>query len=251
MSTTDLASAIGSYLDKSTGPVDRETVNVNDAERLVSSALGSVMVYSGLKRGSIGGLLVAGLGGGLIYRSYTGHCGIYKALGRTSARAASPGQYQTRGINVQEAITISKPADQLYAFWRKFENLPSFMNHLQSVTPLDDKSSRWVAKGPAGTNVSWDAEIINDQPNETIAWRSLPGARVDNSGSVRFLPAPDGQSTEVRVNLDYIPPGGVAGKWFAKLFGEAPDQSIHEDLRRFKMLMEAGEIATTDGQSHG
>jgi uncharacterized membrane protein len=127
------------------------------------------------------------------------------------------------------------------------------MRHLEAVTVLDGNRSHWVAKAPAiaGGKVEWDAEIINDEPNALIAWRSLANADVDNTGSVRFVPAPSERGTEVKVVIDYIPPAGRLGSWVAKLFGEEPQQQIQEDLRRFKRLMETGEVPTTQGQPKG
>src|SRR5207249_522508 len=142
---------------------------------------------------------------------------------------------------------------ELYEYWRKLENLPSIMSHLKEVRAIDEKRSHWIAKAPslAGGSVEWDAEIINDEPNALIAWRSLPGADVDNAGSVRFVPAPGDRGTEVKVVIDYIPPAGKVGSWVAKLFGEEPQQQIMEDLRKFKRVMETGEFATTKGQPRG
>ena len=114
-----------------------------------------------------------------------------------------------------------------------------------------EKRSHWTVKAPAGTTVEWDAEIINDEPNSLIAWRSLGNANVDNAGSVRFVPGPEGRGTEVRVVIDYIPPAGVVGKWVASLFGKNPASQIREDLRRFKRVMETGEVPTIDGQPVG
>jgi uncharacterized membrane protein len=125
------------------------------------------------------------------------------------------------------------------------------MDHLESVRILDGKRSHWVAKAPLGTSVEWDAEIINEEANELIGWRSLEGADVPNAGSVRFRPAPGGRGTEVRVNLEYNPPTGKLGAAFAKLLGEEPERQVEEDLRRFKQWMEAGEIPTTAGQPKG
>jgi uncharacterized membrane protein len=146
---------------------------------------------------------------------------------------------------------INKAPEELYRFWRNFENLPRFMNHLESVTPLGGDRSHWVAKAPAGARVEWDAEVYNEKENELIAWRSLEDADVNNAGSVRFRRAPNGRGTEVKVVLNYEPPGGKIGAAIAKLFGEEPGQQIEEDLHRFKQLMEAGEVPTTAGQSSG
>lgn len=156
-----------------------------------------------------------------------------------------------RSIRVQKSIMISRPREDVYRFWHDFENLPRFMKHLESVQVHGDKRSHWVARGPAGKRVEWDAEVIADQPNELIAWRSLEGADVENSGSVRFESAPGGRGTIVRVEMEYLPPAGVVGALVAKLFGEEPAQQVEEDLHRFKQLLEAGEIITTEGQPAG
>lgn len=226
-------------------------MNVNETERLISGLAGALLVNVGLKRASLGGLALAGLGGGLLYRAVSGHCGLYDALNVTSRRAAPPQRYFEHGIHVRYALTVERSADDLYAYWRKLGNLPMFMRHLKSVTVLDDTTSRWVARGPLGGDVMWDSQIINDEPGRLIAWKSLGNAQVDNAGSVRFLPAPGNRGTEVHVVLDYVPPGRTLGKWVAKLLGEEPQLQIEEDLHRFKQLMEAGEIPTITGQSRG
>jgi uncharacterized membrane protein len=152
---------------------------------------------------------------------------------------------------VIETITINKPLHEVYAFWRELGNLPRFMNHLLEVTESGEGRSRWTAKGPAGSQVTWEAEIIKERPDELIAWRSLPGATVENSGVVRFQAATGGRGTVVRVELHYHPPGGAAGATIAKLFGEAPEKQIPMDLLRVKQLLETGEIPRTDGQPAG
>lgn len=150
-------------------------------------------------------------------------------------------------VHAQAYIIIERSSEELYRYWRDFENLPRFMKHLESVRVTDDKRSHWVAKAPAGTTVEWDAEIVEDRPNELIAWRSLEGADVDNTGSVRFEPATAGRGTVVRVEIDYSPPGGVIGAGIAKLFGEEPEQQVREDLRRFKQVVETGEVVRSEG----
>jgi uncharacterized membrane protein len=136
--------------------------------------------------------------------------------------------------------------EEVYGFWRDFANLPRFMRHLESVQVHDDGRSHWVAKAPAGRTVEWDAETTEDRPNELIAWRSLPGADVRNSGSVAFAPAPGGRGTEVRVTLEYDPPLGKLGSKIAMLFREEPGQQVYDDLRHFKQVMETGEIVFSD-----
>lgn len=170
-----------------------------------------------------------------------------------SQQLSRPDNAKTPGaaLRIQHAVTINRSPEELYQFWRDLKNLPRFMKHLESVQILNDNRSHWVAKGPAGTTVEWDAEVIEDRPNEVIAWRSVEGADVDNTGSVRFERAPGGRGTTVRVRMQYNPPAGVLGAAVAKLFGEDPNWQVKDDLRRFKQLMEIGEIITTEGQSAG
>ena len=231
-------------------------INVGEVERWASAIGGGALALYGLSRGTLGGVVLALVGGSLVYRGATGHCNMYEALhistagdtGRRSPAVVIPGQ---RGIKVEKAVTVNRSPEELYRFWRNFENLPRFMYHLESVHVTGEGRSHWVAKAPAGTTVEWDAEIYNEKENELIAWRSLEGADVPNAGSVRFQSAPGGRGTEVRVTLEYDPPGGVIGATIAKLFGEEPSQQVEEDLRRFKQTMEAGETPTTEGQPSG
>lgn len=153
--------------------------------------------------------------------------------------------------HVQKTLTIRKSAEDLYAVWRNFEVLPQFMKHVETVTVQDRIRSHWVVTAPAGQTVEWDAEIHAEQPNQLIAWRSLPPAPVQHEGEVRFRPAPQDRGTEVSVVLQYDPPVGALGAKAAKLFGEEPSQQLDEDLYRFKQLMETGRIPTADGQPHG
>jgi uncharacterized membrane protein len=147
-----------------------------------------------------------------------------------------------RNIEVRKTITVNRPPDEVYAFWHDFENLPRFMTHLESVQITGQGRSHWKAKAPAGRTVEWDAIIIEDQPNERIAWETVAGSDIDHAGLVRFQPAPGNRRTEVRVELRYAPPAGRLGSTLAKLFGEEPEQQIQADLRAFKSVMETGEI---------
>lgn len=157
----------------------------------------------------------------------------------------------TGPIEMEKAITIAHPPDEVYGFWHDFRNLPHFMIHLESVERLGDGRSHWTAKGPAGTTIEWDAEMTEDRPNELIAWRSLPGTDVPNSGSVRFSRAPGGRGTEVRVRVRYDPPAGALGAAVAGLFGERPDQQVQDGLRRLKQVMETGEVIRSAGSPRG
>jgi uncharacterized membrane protein len=156
-----------------------------------------------------------------------------------------------QGDKVEKSITIMRPPAELYSFWRELENLPRVMTHLKSVEPLDRVRSHWVADGPLGKAVEWDAEIFNDNENELIAWRSIPGSEIDTAGSVRFQPLQGNRGTTVTVNLKYDPPAGKVGAMIASLLGRDPESMIAEDLRRFKQLMETGEAATVKGQATG
>jgi uncharacterized membrane protein len=174
-------------------------------------------------------------------------------LAYAAARALmnNNGASVARDVHIEKSIAIEKSPEELYSFWRDFTNLPLFMRNLDSVTVLDATRSHWVAIGPAGTHVQWDAEIYNEIENEMIAWRSTENADVVNAGSVRFQKAPTGHGTFVRVTMNYNSPAGTVGASLAQLLGVDPGQLIKEDLRRLKQLAEAGEIATIDGQTSG
>ena len=154
---------------------------------------------------------------------------------------------------IDRSITVGRPRAEVYQFWHDFENFPRFMQHLKSVRATDEggKRSHWVAKAPLGTEVAWDSEITADEPNTMIAWRSLPNSQIENSGTVQFNDAPGHRGTEVRVTLEYTPPGGAAAALLARMLGEEPEKQIHDDLRRFKQILEVGTISTITGQSSG
>jgi uncharacterized membrane protein len=149
-----------------------------------------------------------------------------------------------------KTIVVNRSPEEVYQFWRSFDQFPRFMRHLKQVSVRKDGSSHWKAYGPGGQLYEWDAEIAQDRPNELIAWRSLPGGDVQNEGSVRFERAPGGRGTLVRVNLRYAPPAGVAGATLAMLFGKEPGQEVQEDLRRFKQVIETGEVVRSDASIH-
>lgn len=229
------------------------SVNVSPAERWAAGLGGAALAALGLKQRSVTGLIVAGIGAALVDRAVRGHCSVYSALKIDTAHRNSsrPEDYFSRGIHVEHSVTINKSPEELYRFWRDFKNLPRIMDHIESVVVQDDKRSHWMAKAPAGYKIEWNAEIINDEPDKLIAWRSLPEATVPNSGSVRFAAAPADRGTEVHVVIDYIPPAGRIGWLVARLFGQEPKQQVQEDLRRFKQFMETGEVPTIEGQSAG
>ncbi|HSL24515.1 MAG TPA: SRPBCC family protein [Vicinamibacterales bacterium] len=239
-----------------TWPEDRDLserrTNVGTRERWASAAIGTGLLLAGATRRDRAGLLAALAGGALVFRGASGYCPVSDAIGRNSATESTRVALGGRGgVHVKESITIDRPVSELYAFWREFDNLPRFMKHLESVQVTGRDRSHWVARAPAGMRVEWDAETINEVENQVIGWRSLPGSRVTSAGSVNFDDAGPDRGTRITVHLQYEPPGGKLGAWFAKLFGEEPSQQIREDLRRLKRLLEAGEIPTTEGQPSG
>jgi uncharacterized membrane protein len=220
-------------------------INVGRTERWVSGLAGLALVGIGVPRRRLRSVLLP-LGGSLLARAITGRCPVNRAIGRNTAldeERTSPVASLRRGegTRVEQSIGVDRPPNDLFRFWRNFENLPRFMDNLESVRVLDDRVSHWVAKGPAGTRVEWKAEIHNEIENQLIAWRSLAGSEVDHAGSVHFTPAANG--TEVRVILRYSPPAGKFASVVAKLAGEDPEQQVADDLRRFKQVMEAGEFS--------
>jgi uncharacterized membrane protein len=174
------------------------------------------------------------------------------AVGALGAVAgARRGTLSPTAIHVQKTFTIDRPQQEVYTFWHNFENLPRFMKHLKSVKANGARYSHWVAEGPMGVPVEWDAELVDERPGEYLVWRSLPGSVISNRGSVEFRPAPNGSGTEVTVALTYHNPAGKVGAAFAKMLGREPELQVREDLRRFKALMETGEIPTVVGQPSG
>jgi len=233
--------------------------NVGRAERIGSVALGAALVGLGIRRRDPVGLVAALFGGYFVARGATGRCVVYSSLGvSTGAADAVLGPTHRddvtsraatvnarKAVKVERSVTIDKPREELFAFWRNFENLPRFMEHLVSVRVDSPMRSHWEAKAPAGRTVEWDAEIVNEVPNEIIAWKSVGEPDVPNAGSVNFSDAPGGRGTIVRVTLDYEPPAGKIGAMLSHFFSEEPDHQIREDLRKFKQLMETGEITTS------
>lgn len=218
--------------------------NFSETERWGSLITGGALVLAGLSQRSLRGALLAIAGGGLAYHGAMGQKSFQERV--SDATGAD------KGIRVEKTVTIfNRSPEELYRFWHNFENLPCFMKHLKSVTVIDEQRSHWVANAPLDRTVEWDAELINDQENQLIGWASVAGSDVDNSGFVRFKPSTAGHGTEVKVVIEYNLPGGELTNAIARLFGESPEQQIGDDLHRFKMLMEAGEIATTMGQPSG
>lgn len=216
--------------------------NVADPERWISVIVGTALAGYGLSRRGSAGWVAALAGGALVWRGATGHCPVYGSLGISTVPDEDGRNVSVpygKGFRVEKSTIVSAAPEQVYAFWRNVENLPRFLDHLESVEVLDSRRSRWIAKGPAGMNAQWEAEIINEVPGELIGWRSVEKSNVNHAGSVHFTPT-GGGGTEVRVILRYDPPAGAAGAAFARLFGEDPATQIEEDLGRLRDLFAGG-----------
>lgn len=249
MATTLLAAAAksvggpGSTLTRAVEAMPHIDTNVSSPERWVSLVAGGAIALFGLTEKQPS-LLTTAIGGYLMYRGLSGNCPAYQALKFSTSDATAPNSVIAagHGTHVEAAVVVNKSARETYDFWRDFERLPRFMTHLLDVDATTDGRSHWVAKGPLGLRVEWDAVIVKDEPGKVISWKSLRGADVDTAGAVHFRAVPGG--TEVRVNLKYDPPGGQLGTAIAKLFGENPQRQVSEDLLRFKQIIESSGIPT-------
>lgn len=229
------------------GPISSR-VNVGALERGISLVTGLALLAHIVARRPKLGLPLALDAGYMIYRGATGHCVLYQMLGINRVEVEGH-----EGIGIERSVTVNRPKAELFPMWRDFENLPRFMEHLESVRvdESDTDRSHWVAKGPMDRRVEWDSEIIEERENELLVWKSLPGSIVESMGRVEFVDAPGVRGTIVHVSMEYNPPGGSLGAAFAKLFGREPGQQVNADLRRFKQIMEAGEVASVEGQPSG
>ncbi|MDX5348479.1 MAG: DUF2892 domain-containing protein [Hymenobacteraceae bacterium] len=209
--------------------------NVGATERILSAAGGALLAYYGMqKKETPLGMAAAAAGGALLFRGVTGYCPVNQAIGRDSTHEAA------EAIEIEETVVVDKPRQEVYEYWRNLENLPRFMKHLKEVTEQKGNRSHWVAKSPGNlAHVEWDAEILKDQEGTLIAWRSLPGADVENAGEVRFTHV-TGQGTEVHVRISYSPPAGEVGSDVAKMLNPLFAKMIRDDIRSFKKLIESG-----------
>lgn len=222
--TSSLAPATGS-----------STINVGTTERIISALGGAALTVMALRDiKTPGGVSMLLSGAFLLVRGITGYCAVNQALGRNTVhRQGSP-------VEVKATVSLNKPRSEVYAFWRRLENLPRFMRHLEKVEEIDQTRSRWTAKGPAGVgSVSWEAEILEDHKDEFISWSSLPGSTVDNAGEVRFIETPHG--TDIKVQMTYRLPAGDVGGVAAKLFSPMAEKMMRDDIRDLKRVMETGE----------
>jgi uncharacterized membrane protein len=229
-------------------------INVGQNERVLSLAGGAALSIFALARRGFISIPMLLMGAAMLYRGLTGNDPLYRLLGQNTAVATQSRRVSVpheQGIHISRAMTIDRPAQDLYAFWHDPTNLPQVIKYIDSVQMIDDKSAHWTISLPGGLKTEFDVEVYTDVPNEVISWRSLPGSQVQTAGSVRFRPAPFGRGTEVHLTVEFVPPGGPIGQAVFKLFGEAPGQYINQYLRDFKQMMETGERATTDGQTSG
>ena len=210
--------------------------NTYELERWAGAAMATAVVAYGLSRRSLKGVAIAAAVAPLAYRGVTG---AWSMNGSADTRVALSGD---RGIHVRESVRLELPLEAVYVFWRRLENLPLFMSHLQDVRDFGGGRSHWVAEGPADMPVEWDAEIVNEIPNEVIGWRSIQGSDIATAGSVHFSPVRQGRGTQVSVHLQYAAPGGKAARLLALVLGRDPASMVREDLRRLKQLLEAGEV---------
>jgi len=214
-----------------------DDTTMSDVESWSALGSGAAIAIYGMTRRSVPGLCLALAATPLVYRGLTGN---WPALARPDysedTRVALGGE---RGIHVFESVRVDRPIEEVFRFWRRLENLPRFMTHLESVVDRGNGYSRWIAQGPAGSRVAWNAQIINEVENQVIGWRSLPASDVVTAGSVNFDSVPEGDGTQVTVKLQYAPPAGRAGDFVAALFGRSPAQTIREDMGRFKQMLEA------------
>ncbi|MGV3502563.1 MAG: SRPBCC family protein [Adhaeribacter sp.] len=227
--------------------------NAGTAERLLAALTGSVLAYYGFKKPAPAGLLLGLAGGALVVSGVTGQWPVNPAKSRRLGATAAE-----KGFEITQSLTINKPRQELYQFWRQLENLPRFMQYLEEVKQTGARRSHWVARIPKDLiykkkvgSLAWDADIVKEEENERIAWRSLPGSEVENAGEVHFTDAPANRGTVVRATISYRPPAGGAGKMAARILNPAFSGLVRQDMRRFKRLMEAGEIPTIIGQPSG
>ncbi|MCH8686485.1 SRPBCC family protein [Pedomonas mirosovicensis] len=219
-------------------------------ERAVSVAAGGLLAGWGIRRGGALGW-AAGLAGGLLVaRGLAGMAPVRRAFAPSRLEEE---EARKRGWSSAAAaswsVTINRPRQELYDFWRNFANLAEIMEYVEKVEVTDETRSEWSVKGPAGVTLKWTALVTEDVPGQRIAWSSEEKAMVKNTGWVEFRDAPAGQGTEVHAVILYKPPAGQTGRMLAKLLHREPTIQLRRDLRRFKQLMEAGEITVNMPQS--
>lgn len=221
--------------------------NVGSTERMFSTGIGGMLVASGILRGRLPGLLLTAVGGALLYRGLTGHCSLYQQLG-ISTHEQEGERAIVKGVKIEESVVIGRPAHELYERWTKWEQLPEVLPHIDQVKDLGQGRTRWTARGPMGIQLTWESEVINQETDRLVAWQSLNGGDVDTAGSVRF-DALDPEHTEMRVSMQYSPPGGRVTAMAAEFLGLGLNQRVRTDLQRFKANMESMQTPSADSVS--
>jgi len=226
--------------------------NIGPGERVASVFAGALLLTSPKMSGTAS-VLLRGSAAALIARGLTGYCSVYHALGidHSINHNDAIGVENRRGVHFERSVVINSTPETIFNYWRRFDALPRLIDHLESVTCRDRNLSHWVAKGPLGRRFEWDAELIDERPNEMLAWRSLPGSEVDTAGSLHLKRLPADRGTAVRLNMTYDPPGGNVTATLAGWLGTDVESELHEALRRIKSELEAGELPTTENQSRG
>lgn len=215
--------------------------NLNPTERIISVTAGALLLTKSFKKSFSPIKLLSG--SYLIYRGISGKCVLQEKIGE---------QIKHVSVNARVILTINKPREEVYSFWRELSNLPKFMSHIKTVVPLTETTSRWTLKLPWETGeISWESLIVKDEPNQLIGWHSEKMALLENSGKAEFIDAPNGRGTVVSLVVSYHPPAGEFGRKIANLLSPAFENVLKQDLRNFKQLMETGEIASTHGQPSG
>lgn len=223
-------------------------VNVGTTERIASALGGAALAAFGFSRGSVGGAVLGSVGAALVFRGVSGYC---PAFGFAGINTADSDEKTPLAVEITEVVTVANAPQEAYDFWRRLENLPRFMHHLASVHEMGEGRSLWKAKSPGPLlDFQWEAEILQDEPGRLLVWQSVAGSDVENAGHVEFRPAPHG-GTEVRVRIAYRPPAGDLGHVLAKGLDPVFTRLVKEDVRRFRSVLEAGEVPTTDGQPRG
>lgn len=223
--------------------------NLETSERVLSTIGGAVLGLVAARRGGLVGTLLAAVSAALVARGTSGVAPIQRLVGAgPDDKAAATERGWKYAAVLSRAVSINRPRHEVYAYFRDFAKLPTFMENIAEVVETDTTHSHWTVKGPAGMTTSWDAVLTTDTPGELIVWETLPGALVANRGVVEFKDAVGGRGTEVHATIVYRPPGGTAGKLVAKLTQREPGIQVRRDLKRLKMLLETGEIATNAPQ---
>lgn len=230
MATEDIKDTLLLHTDET----ESGSINLEWPERYISIAAGAKLAFSGLThilKSPVGSIIKLGAGGYLLNRGITGHCELYSKLGKNTTEPVN--------VNIRSSFVVDKPREEVYKFWRKLDNLPLFMQHLENVEVIDEKRSHWVLKLPTNVaKVSWDAEIVKDEPNQMIGWSSVEGSMIDNAGKVAFKDAEDGKGTLVDVVITYRPPAGGLGLGVASALSRVFKKMVDDDVHNFKQYMD-------------